>query len=169
MQDDFAKFPPWDERGAFDFKVLKDALTRSNADEKLHNVPCPRCGSIGKYQLFDQRSNNAVGVECTACGTKHPFMGWGLQWVPVNKKEKRRPNDIAAVTRECGSFCYCCGLTDEELDRLGFDLQVHHAQQHARHGDAGKKIPMCSDCHYHVSAVQWAHLRTLSQLDGADE
>jgi len=88
-------------------------------------------------------------------------MGWGLQWIPVDKKKKRRSNDIAAVTAECGSYCYCCGLSEDELGKLGFALQVHHAQQNTRHGDAGKKIPMCSDCHYHATALQQAHRRTL--------
>src|SRR5215471_5833381 len=137
MSGDFASFPPWDDRGAFDFKALKDTLTRSNAAEKLQGVLCPRCGTTGEFRLFDKLTNNAVGIECTACGAQHPFMGWGLQWVPIDKKEKRRSNDIVAVTSECGRFCYSCGLTDEELEKLGFALQVHHAQQHARHGDTG--------------------------------
>jgi hypothetical protein len=167
MRADFNKFPPWDERGALDPEALKAELTRSNASELLKKLVCPGCGVVGEFRLFNKHANNAVGIECSACGKKHPFMAWGIQWVPVDKKEKRRSNDIVAVTQECGDFCYLCGLAKAELKQLGFSLQVHHAQQHAVHGENGKKIPLCSACHFLGSALQHNHRRTLAVINGS--
>jgi hypothetical protein len=93
------EFPPWDDAGAFDFRTLKAELTRDSAPDLLRDVLCPRCGATGNYRLFDKLANNAVGIMCTACGAQHPFMGWGIQWVPVDKAKKRRSNDIAAVIK----------------------------------------------------------------------
>jgi hypothetical protein len=157
-------FPPWEDRGAFDFQTFKAELTRSNANELLRKVPCPKCGTVGKYSLFDKPTSNAVGIECAACRARHPFMGWGIQWVPIAKTEKRRSNDIVAVTAEHGRYCHGCGLTPEELEKIGFTLQVHHAQPYAGHGDTGKKIPLCSLCHDLISAAQRAHRQQLKHL-----
>src|SRR5262249_37600023 len=157
-------FPPWEDRGAFDFQALKTELTRSNADGLLREVLCPKCGTVGKYRLFDNSANNAVGIQCGACGKRHPFMGWGIQWIPIAKTDKRRSNDIVAVTAAEGRFCHGCGLNPEELKKLGIALQVHHAQPYANHGNVGKKIPLCSRCHELMSATQRAHRQLLKYL-----
>jgi hypothetical protein len=163
-QQNHRDFPPWEDRGAFDFQALKDELNRSNADTLLREVLCPRCGTVGKYCLFDSPANNAVGIKCNACTARHPFMAWGIVWVPIAKTEKRRSNDIVAVTTEHGNYCHGCGLNAEELKKLGFTLQVHHAQPYSDHGDAGKKIPLCSPCHDLISAVQRAHRHQLKHI-----
>jgi hypothetical protein len=172
MDIDFTRFPPWDERGAFNVEELKrhlkNTLTRSNAMAKLQHLPCARCGGIGKFELFDQLSNNAVGIRCTTCRTKHPFAGWGLQWIPIHAggKRKRPPIKIVVVTNERGRFCYCCGLSPEDLESLGFILTAHHALQYSRYGDTGTEIPVCSRCHEHVSALQRHHRRMLERVNG---
>ena len=54
MSENFTCFPPWDDRGAFDVKTLKDTLTRDNATETLRGATCPKCGNVGQFQLFNR-------------------------------------------------------------------------------------------------------------------
>jgi hypothetical protein len=113
--------------------------------------------------LFDVPANGAAGIICTACELRHPFWGWDLKWIPKDKRETRRSNSIAAVTAECGNFCYGCGRKPEELATLGFALSVHHARPYAEHGDEGPQIPLCSLCHELASASQRAIRRILNR------
>jgi hypothetical protein len=157
-------FPPWDHQGAFDFEALKAALTRENTQDLLRSVPCPRCGVIGQYQTFVHPANSGMGITCAACGAKHPFMGWGLHWIPKDKKVNYRSNDIAAVIKECGNYCYGCGLDPEDLALLGFALTVHHTRPRAIYGDDVKKIPLCTGCHEPITALQRIFRKILSLL-----
>jgi hypothetical protein len=88
----------------------------------------------------------------------------GSYWISKDGKKKRHSNDIAAVTAECGNYCWGCSLTSEELKRIGFTLSVHHTLRHAEHGETGRKIPLCSRCHDDMSTNQQRHRQTLTAL-----
>lgn len=54
-------------------------VTRQNARAALSKVPCPRCGNVGQYALFNKAMH--VGIACTACGREHPLRARGVMWL----------------------------------------------------------------------------------------
>jgi hypothetical protein len=148
-----------------DFEQLKREITRDNARDLLRDVACPTCGAVGEFDLLDVHANNGVALQCAHCGRRHPFMGYGVQFLPISADARpRRSNDIAAVVDKCGGYCYGCGQTREELTRLGLTLSVHHTRPFAEHGEAYAKIPLCSFCHESVSGAQRAMARIMKML-----
>lgn len=141
-----------------DFDVLAALITRDNALDLLRAVACPYCGSVGRFQLFDEIANNGIGIQCIACDRHHPFIRQRIMW--LRGAGKRRSNDIATVMRECGSYCYSCSSSYEELSALGIGFAVHHTQPFADHGEQSKKIPLCAFCHEVINALQ----RTMQRL-----
>jgi hypothetical protein len=139
-------------------------ITRENALEILASVACPACGIVGRYILFEELGNNGIGIRCDGCSKHHPFIKQRVMWLRGN--ERRRSNDIVAVAQECGAYCYGCGLTFPELDKLGIALHVHHTRPFADHGEQYKKIPLCSDCHEAANLMQRLHRRLLKREGG---
>lgn len=131
---------------------LRKCITRVNALELLRAVACPVCKTVGDYQLFAEPNNSGVGVRCRACSAQHPLLAYGVMWIKDEKK--RPPNDLAAVLRERGAYCYGCGTPYALLRALGVGMHVHHALPFSDHGDAGPKIPICGVCHYFLNAIQ---------------
>lgn len=58
-------------------------ITRQNVAQRLAAEPCPLCGSVGNFTLFDKGPH--VGVGCGSCGREHIFRSRGLMWVPGTK------------------------------------------------------------------------------------
>jgi hypothetical protein len=139
------------------FETLRAEITRANALELLRDVACPYCANVGEYQLFDEINNNGVGIRCRGCDKHHPFVKQHIMW--LRSGEKRRSNDIVAVTKECGAYCWGCGMTFDDLMRYGIGIQVHHTRPFAEHGETYKKIPMCADCHEAANLIQRIHRR----------
>jgi hypothetical protein len=135
-----------------DFDKLRIEITRDNALELLARVPCANCQMLGNYVLFNEINNNGVGIRCCECEKYHPFVKHKIMW--LRGCEKRRSNDIVAVARECGAYCYGCGYTFEELEQLGVGLAVHHTREFAQHGENYKKIPVCAECHELLNFMQ---------------
>jgi hypothetical protein len=135
-----------------DFERVRDNINRNNWQEVLADVPCPECGAFGVYQVFHEANNNGVGLRCLNCDKRHPFQQQRIMW--LRGDEPRRSNDIAAVARECGEYCYICGATFDELRAQGIGLHVHHTRPFIDHGEAGKKIPLCADCHEFANLMQ---------------
>jgi hypothetical protein len=133
-------------------ETLRDQITRENALVLLRHVACPACRVIGAYQLFEEPANNAVGVQCDGCGKRHPLRLFGVMW--LRNEGKRRSNDIGAVMKERGAYCYCCGTAFDDLKALGIGMHVHHARPFAEHGEDGPKIPTCALCHEGMSGLQ---------------
>jgi len=109
-----------------DLAHIKDGLTRDNALERLREIPCSSCGTIGDFGTYDVPANNGVALECLSCGRRNA----------------------------CGDYCYGCGRTREELARMSLVLTVHHTRPFAEHGEQYAKIPLCSVCHEIVSGGQ---------------
>jgi hypothetical protein len=139
-------------------ETLRDQITRENALVLLRHIACPACRAVGDYQLFQEPANNGVGVQCDGCGKRHPLRMFGVMW--LRTEGKRRSNDIVAVMKERGAFCYVCGTSAAELAALGVGMHVHHARGFAGHGEDGPKIPTCALCHEIVTALQ----RTMRRL-----
>jgi hypothetical protein len=137
-------------------------ITRANALQILAEKACPACGSIGDFLLFDELNNNGVGIKCNGCGKHHPFVKQNVMWLRGGPKQ-RRSQDIVAVAKECGAYCYVCGLTFEELERLGIGLHVHHTRPFTDHGETYKKIPVCVECHEIANLMQRIHKRAISR------
>jgi len=137
-----------------DLAQIKDGLTRDNALERLREIPCSSCGTVGDFGTYDVPANNGVALQCLSCGQRHPFISHGIQFLPIDPNTKRRSNDIAAVVNACGDYCYGCGKTREELARLSLALTVHHTRPFAEHGEQYAKVPLCSLCHEIVSGGQ---------------
>ena len=133
-------------------ETLRDQITRENALALLRCIACPACRALGDYQLFDEPSNNGVGVQCRACQKRHPLRLFGVMW--LRAEGKRRSNDIAAVMKARGDYCYCCGTSFADLQAFGISMQVHHARGFSCSGEDGPKIPTCAVCHEIVSALQ---------------
>lgn len=138
---------------------LPELITRDNALALLEEYNCPECGVLGVFSLFENIGNNGVGIRCDACDRSHPFRRMRIMWLRSNNK--RRANDISAVTAECGSYCYGCGLGFGELESMRIGVQVHHTRPFAEHGETGRKIPLCADCHEAINLVQRMHRRTI--------
>jgi hypothetical protein len=150
-------------------------ISRDNALERLRDVACPRCGAVGEFETYTNPNNNGVGLRCRSCRIEHPFRyGHGVHWLPQDPDKKRRPpNDIIALAKECGDYCYGCGTPFAVLKTLGVGVHVHHTQPYAEHGDDVPRIPTCALCHELLSASQrhmarlakaWAALTTESKL-----
>jgi hypothetical protein len=136
-----------------DFIKLKAEMTRENALDMLAEVPCPECGAIAEYRLFTNLNNNGVGIECTACGKPHPFIKEQIMWVP-REAEPQRSNNLAALIKECGAYCYHCGADFADLKKLGIGATEHHTKPFAKYGDTFKTIPYCTRCHESANAAQ---------------
>lgn len=139
----------------------RNTITRQNALEVLADTACPACQAVGNFQLFDEIANGGVGVQCVACGKHHPFVKQHVMW--LRGEDKRRSNDVAAVAREAGAYCYSCGLTFEELLRLGIRPVVHHSRPFAAHGEVSRKIPVCGRCHELMNFMQRIHQQLLKR------
>src|SRR5262249_39400351 len=135
-----------------DWNQLRDELTRDNALERLAVVPCLYCGHVGKFSLFNEIANNGVGLKCDVCDRHHPLIRERIMW--LRGGDKRRANDIAAVMKECGAYCYSCGQTFEEMSKRGIGFVVHHTRPFGDHGEQYKKIPLCAFCHEVINALQ---------------
>lgn len=135
-----------------DFDKLRAEITRENAVELLAGVRCGECNAVGEYILFNEINNNGVGIRCTNCGKYHPLVKQKIMW--LRGRERRRSNDIVAVATECGAYCYGCGSTFEELEKLGVGLSVHHTRAFAENGESYRKIPVCSECHELLNFMQ---------------
>lgn len=133
-------------------ETLRDQITRENALVLLRYVACPACDVIGDYLLFDEPSNNGVGIQCRVCNKRHPLRLFGILW--LRAEGKRRSNDIVAVMKARGAFCYCCGTSFADLQARGIGMHVHHARAFVGHGEDGPKIPTCAVCHEIVTALQ---------------
>jgi hypothetical protein len=136
---------------------LQATITRDNALALLATMACPYCGGVGRFQLFDEIANNGVGIQCLACEKHHPFIKQRVMWLRGEKV--RRSNDIVAVIKECGAFCYICGITFDDLMAKGIAASVHHTRPFAEHGEQFKKIPVCSVCHELANFMQRTHRR----------
>lgn len=136
---------------------LQATITRDNALELLRKMACPNCSVVGNYQLFDEIANNGIGIQCLACCKHHPFIKQRIMWLRGEKP--KRSNDIAAVIRECGAYCYICGITVDELLGKGIGVSVHHTRPFAEHGEQYKKIPVCTVCHELANFMQRTHRR----------
>jgi hypothetical protein len=135
-----------------DFEQLQRDITRETALDMLRDVACPACGIVGAYQLFDEIANNGVGIQCRSCGKHHPFVRQRIMW--LRSADKRRSNDIAAVMKACGAYCYCCGNSFEALQACGVGMQVHHTRPFAANGETYAKIPICVVCHEQATWLQ---------------
>jgi len=147
---------------------LRKRLTRANALELLRAVACPVCKTVGDFQLFAEPNNGGVGLRCRACSAQHPLLGWGVMWIKDEKK--RPPNDLAAVMKARGAYCYACGTPYTVLRALSIRMHVHHALPFSEHGDAGPTIPVCGVCHYFLNAIQplMKRLRGAFEVKAAD-
>jgi hypothetical protein len=148
-----------------DFDKLSQEITRENASELLADVACPECGSVGQYTVFDEINNNGVGLRCDGCGKHHPFVRQRIMW--LRGGPKRRSNDIVAVIKECGAYCYLCGETFEDLEKIGIGPTVHHTRAFADHGETYKKIPVCTECHELANFMQRVRARRRRCKDGS--
>jgi DNA-directed RNA polymerase subunit RPC12/RpoP len=147
---------------------LADALTVANAKELLASIPCPYCGSRGTLGLFHEPNNNGTGIVCRSCGQRHPLRAQRVMWLRQDgEKKPKRANDIAAVIKECGAYCYVCGTDFEILRQRQIGRHVHHTRPFAEHGDAVQKIPMCALCHEVASALQRQVGKLLAKGDPA--
>jgi Zinc-binding domain of primase-helicase len=142
---------------------LRDQMNRENALELLRDVACPACGSLGDYQLFDELNNNGVGLQCRACSKHHPFIKQGIMW--LRTAGKRRSNDIAAVMKERGAYCYGCGTPFRVLEAHGIGMHAHHSRPFTAHGEDSPKIPLCALCHEIITALQRTMRRLLERDD----
>jgi hypothetical protein len=135
------------------FKQPAEYLTAENARELLAPFICPRCDSEETLGVFYEPNNGGTGIVCHCCGLKHPLRG--VMWLPRDKHSKpKRSNDIAAVIKEAGNYCWGCGAGFEELRRRRIGRHVHHTRPFAKYGEGYPKIPMCTLCHELISAVQ---------------
>jgi hypothetical protein len=135
-----------------EFDELQSIITRENALALLAAMACPHCDSVGNYQLFDEINNNGVGIQCLGCGKYHPFTKQRIMW--LRAADKRRSNDIVAVMKACGAYCYCCGTGFEALQASGVGMSVHHTRAFATHGERYAKIPLCTVCHEQATWLQ---------------
>ena len=133
---------------------IKDEITRDNVHAMLRDIPCPHCGTAGKFVTFDVPNNNGVGLLCFSCQKKHPFMMSGLHWVPASSRPPRRRSNIVEVMLERGEYCYICGVDRETLARCGIGLVPHHTRPFAIYGDQYPQIPTCARCHHIITAQQ---------------
>jgi hypothetical protein len=64
--------------------MLLRGVTRQNALRRLQNEPCPHCGVVGDFQLFNKTfadHSQHVGLSCRACGREHPLRSRGVMWI----------------------------------------------------------------------------------------
>jgi len=118
----------------------------------ISNLVCPLCGTRGGIELFEELANNGLGLRCAACERRHPFRDQGLQWIP--QSNGRRPNAIATLLKEADHRCHLCGLSKEQLAKIGRALTSHHVDPYAAAGDEGRQIPLCTQCHEIARALQ---------------
>jgi hypothetical protein len=138
---------------------LAETITADNARELLAYIGCPYCDGEQTLDLFCEPNNNSVGIVCRGCGTKHPLNATRrIMW--LRHEKQKRSNDIVAVIKECGAYCYGCGNDFETLRQRGIGRHVHHTRPFSKHGEKYPKIPMCALCHELVSAAQ-RHVRKL--------
>jgi hypothetical protein len=77
----------------------------------------------------------------------------------LRQGKPKRSDDIASIMRECGDYCYACGVGYETLRAAGVGMHVHHTKPFSVVGDKCKKIPLCATCHEIVTALQRHHTR----------
>jgi hypothetical protein len=127
-------------------------INADNARAVLADINCPCCGACETLGTFRHPNNNGVGIVCNACGVKHPLPP--IMWLRQGENKPKRSNDIAAVIKECGDYCYSCGIDFEEFRRRRIGIHVHHTKSFAEHGEKFPKIPMCAVCHETLGALQ---------------
>jgi hypothetical protein len=142
-------------------------LTAENAHELLPHFGCHKCGLHGTLGTFVEPNNNGTGIICRECRFKHPLGYRGVQWLRRAEKPKRS-NDIAAVIKVCGDYCYGCGTDFDVLRDRGIGRHVHHTRPFADHGEAYAKIPMCALCHELISAAQ-RHMKKTINPEKSDD
>lgn len=145
-----------------DFERLALKITRDNAADLLCDVACPYCGAVGQFDFFNEISNGGVGIRCLACNKHHPFVKQRIMW--LRGTMQRRSNDIVAVAKDCGAYCYGCGSSFEDLRKIGVGVAVHHTRAFSQHAENYKKIPICSECHELLNFMQRLRARQRSSL-----
>ena len=132
---------------------LRSEITADNALKLLAGVPCPCCTAVGWLATFHEIGNNGIGLVCKFCDSHHPFAGVQILWLRQDDKPKRS-NDIVAVVRDRGNYCYFCGAFLPDLLKRGIGAHVHHSRPFHEHGERYDKIPVCSECHELASFMQ---------------
>jgi transcription elongation factor Elf1 len=137
-------------------------LTVETASGLLPLMECPMCGIKGSLTTFTEANNNGIGLCCSSCGERHPFIKHKVQW--LRQGPKRRKTTIRALMKERGYYCWLCGSEYAQLRAAGIGMHVHHTRSFADHGDEVEKIPLCAVCHDFASAIQRQQHRLFTAL-----
>jgi hypothetical protein len=151
-----------------DVENLATIITADNAGGVLAGANCPCCGACGAFDTFRHPNNNGVGVICNACGEQHPFRKHRIVWLRQGKNKPKRSNDIAAVIKECGDYCYFCSSDFAKIRQRRIGIHVHHTKPFSEYGEKFPKIPLCALCHELASAVQRQMAKLLAAIPTND-
>jgi len=135
-------------------------LHTENFRDVLRDVACRRCGRLGQFELFMKGPNTGIKCSGASCNELHAIDG--VQWIrkAENLNKRQKPPETPGETWvRCGDHCYGCGLTRHELKQLGIGCHQHHTKPYADYEHDVVLIPLCADCHEHITAVQRAHKR----------
>lgn len=137
--------------------------TIENYREVLAQDTCPSCGGSGAFfEPFVVGPH--VGLKCR-CGLDHPLrVTRNIMWLVQNDQRRQKsPESTDATWTRCGNYCWGCGVERDDLAQWGIGTHQHHTRPYADASHEAALIPLCADCHEHITAVQRAHRKRLTK------
>jgi hypothetical protein len=146
------------------------SMTADDFLRQQESHACAACGRVGVAGIRTDPNNGGLYIYCDSCGaTKHKCWPNAPAYLKQNTKTQRKdcPQTVNEVWEQWGNRCIACGQSALILRTLGFGQQRHHADPFVDHGHDGLILPICTNCHPVITALQ-ASMRTMAKfLDNA--
>jgi hypothetical protein len=146
------------------------SMTAEDFLRQQESHACAACGRVGVAGIRTDPNNGGLYIYCDSCGaTKHKCWPNAPAYLKQNTRTQRKdcPQTVNEVWEQWGNRCIACGQSALILRTLGFGQQRHHADPFVDHGHNGLILPICTNCHPVITALQ-ASMRTMAKfLDNA--